>query len=140
MRALITRHLPLYALIGLSLSFPCAIRGVAQDRVELIRIEVTPEGGGPIKCLVEDGQFLRIEEWRTGRSLIFRPDVHGSPAKVRVFEIMKGPDGSEKGEQLLDEADLEIGASSPKPIAKTYLVRILEVVAKSRGTRAPARE
>ncbi len=116
------------------LKFPGAIR----DRVELLRIEVTPEGGGSIKSLVEDGQFLRIEEWRTGRSLTFRPDVHSSPANMQVFEVLRNPDGSERGEQLLDEADLEIGASSPKPIAKTYLVRILEVVTKS--TRAPVQE
>jgi hypothetical protein len=129
MRALIARHLPLYALIGLSLSFACASYGVSPDKVGLIRIEVTPEGGTPIRSLVEDGQFLRIEE-KTGRSLVFRPDVHSSPAKVRVSEIMKDSSGVERGEQPLDEAEVEIGASSPKVVVKTYRVRILEVIPK----------
>lgn len=128
MRVLTTRHLLLCAFI-LSLSFVCAAYGISPDKVGLIRIEVTPEGGGPIKSLVEDGQFLRIEE-KTGRSLAFKPDVHGGPAKIRVFEITKNAEGVDKGEQLLDETEVAIGASSPKLVAKTYLVRILEVIPK----------
>jgi hypothetical protein len=91
-------------------------------------MEVTPQGGAPIKGLVEDGQPLRIEE-TAGRALVFRADVHSKPAKIRAFEILKSSDGSET-ERLLDEASVEIGASSPKPVAKTYLVRILEVIQK----------
>jgi hypothetical protein len=127
MRALTTHHLYRFAAIGLLLLSVCASGSALQSKVSLIRVEVKPEGTGPIKSLVEDGQYLRIEE-KTGRTLAFKPDVHTRPAKIRVFEILKSPDGTEKGEQPLDEAEVEIGASSPKLVAKTYLVRILEVV------------
>jgi hypothetical protein len=96
--------------------------------VGLIRVEVTPEGGVPIKSLVEEGQPLRIEE-KGGRALAFRPDVHSKPAKMRVFEFVKGPGGTET-ERLLDQTDVEIGSSAAKPLAKTYMVRILEVIPK----------
>lgn len=126
MRAPVTQQLSLFIFIGLLLSLACVSSGVSQGKVALIRVEVKPEGGVPIKSLVEDGQYLQIEE-KTGRSLAFKPDIHSKPAKIRVFEI-KNSDSLGKGERALDEADVEVGASSPKLVAKTYLVRILEVI------------
>jgi hypothetical protein len=129
MRNLPSRCMPaLLAFVVLSLSWACASSSASPGKVALIRVEVTPEGGGPIKSLVEEGQPLRIEE-KGGRALAFRPDVHSKPTKMRVYEVLKNPGGTET-EHLLDETEVEVGAAAAKPLAKTYSVRILEVIPK----------
>jgi hypothetical protein len=104
-----------------------AAGNAAGDKVDLIRIEVIRPQGAPIKGLVEDGSFLRLENLSTGETLAFKPDVHSKPPKIQVLEIKKATDGTESM-RVVDEIEVEIGAAATKPVAKVYAVRILEVI------------
>jgi hypothetical protein len=100
------------------------------ERNSLIRIEVIRPEGVPIKGLVEDGDYFQLHS-RSEGNLAFKPDVHSKPAKIQVFAIETRSDGTESL-RLLDEAEVEIGASSEaKPVAKVYAVRILEVIPRA---------
>ena len=104
-----------------------AAEDTSGDKIALIRIEVLRPQGPPIKGLVEDGSFLRLENISTGETLAFKPDVHSKPPKIQVLEIKKRADGTESM-RLVDETEVEIGAAATKPVAKVYSVRILEVI------------
>lgn len=120
----------LFLLILATLALPACAGGsgmATTQKGSLIRMEVVGPQGPPIKSIIEEGSFLRLQDNASGRALAFKPDVHTSPAKVQVYQIEKGTDGAESL-RLLDEAEVKIGSAESKTVAKVYSVRILEVI------------
>jgi len=97
------------------------------DKGTLIRMEVIRPEGPPIRGVVEDGSYLLLQSLASGKSLAFKPDIHRKPAKVQVFRVGQGTDGGEL-KDLVDETEVQIGASTPSPVAQVYSVRITEVL------------